>query len=90
MRFTGQCPSEALSIDELIAMPTGFDTQILFLGEPIMVTLSQDSRTILMNNPAAPLCSETAIRNEALSLGTINLASVFMLSSLMSFRQFML
>jgi hypothetical protein len=90
MVFTGLGCAGSTSLDQTIPMPTGFAVQIIFLGNPIQVTLSENSRTIEMINPAYPMCSETAIRSGAVSQSTINMASLVLLSSLLSFRQFIL
>jgi hypothetical protein len=88
--FTGQCPSGASSLDQTIEMPAGFSAQVVFLNNPIQITLTQDSRSILFNNPEFPSCSEIATRNSALSTVTLNLVLVFLLSGLVSFKQSMM
>ncbi len=70
-QFVGECPSPSY-VDDLIPMPNGFQTQILFLGNPIQITLSQDSSTVEFYNPSFPDCSETARRNSAISTAIIN------------------
>jgi hypothetical protein len=89
-QFAGQCPSGGSFLDETIAMPVGFTAQILFLNNPILVTLSQNSRTIQFTNPLYPSCGGTATRNGAMSTGTINLALVSLLVGLTSIKQFMM
>jgi hypothetical protein len=89
--LSGQCPSGSSYLDDTIEIPTGFNVEIESMGNPMLVTLSQDSRTIQINNLLFPSCSETATRNGAsLSTGTLNLAFVFLLSGLMAFKQLIL
>jgi hypothetical protein len=70
-QFVGQCPSPSY-VDYSMPMPNSFQTQILFLGNPIQITLSQDSSTVEFYNPSFPDCSETARRNSAISTAIIN------------------
>jgi hypothetical protein len=92
-RFVGEGCDGFSSLDQTISMPNGYNAQIPFIGNIILVTLSQDSRTIELNNPNYPVCSETGIRtgrapnNNGLSTVTVSLALMFLLSDLMSFGQ---
>jgi hypothetical protein len=89
--FTGAgCPVGPPHLDQTIATPSDFSTAVTFLGNQILVTLTQDSRTIQFTNPMFPSCSEIATRNGALSTATINLAFVFLLSGLVSVKQLMI
>ena len=89
-QFSGQCPPGTSSVDDTVSMPTGYSAQIAFMDDAILVTLSQDSRTIQLTNVLYPSCSETATRSGALSATTINLAFLFVSSGLMSLRQLMI
>jgi hypothetical protein len=71
-------------------MPNSFQTQILFLGNPIRITLSQDSSTVEFYNPSFPQCSETATRNGAISTAIINLPLIALLSGLIALKQFVM
>jgi hypothetical protein len=88
-QFVGQCPSSAY-LDDTIPMPSTFNTQLLFLGSRILITLSQDSGTIQITNPSAPSCSETARRNGASSTMNTNITFVVLLSGLMSIKHFLM
>jgi hypothetical protein len=88
-QFVGQCPSPSY-LDDSIPMPTSFQTQILFLGNPIQITLSQDSSTVEFYNPIFPQCSETARRNGAMSTAIINLPLIALLSGLIALQQFVM
>ena len=97
-QFSGQCPAGSSSIDYVTDLPSGYSTQVVFMHNIILVSLSQDSRTIQLTNPQAPSCSEMATKNGALSTTTrsgtsstttINLVFLLISSGLMSFRQFM-
>jgi hypothetical protein len=88
-QFVGQCPSSSY-LDDSIPMPNSFETQIVFLGNPILIKLSQDSSTIELKNPLFPKCSETARRNGAMSTSVINLLLIALLSSLISLKQFLM
>ncbi|CAF0967507.1 unnamed protein product [Adineta steineri] len=87
--FVGQCPSTAY-LNTLIAMPNSFQTQIEFLGDPIQIMLSQDSRTVELRNLRAPECSESARRNGAMSTAIINSILIALLSGLVSLKQFVM
>ncbi len=58
------CPDAKFSLNETIQAPSGFTITLLFVGDPIYITLSQDSRTIQFSNAESSECSEVAIRNE--------------------------
>ncbi|CAM4835757.1 unnamed protein product [Rotaria magnacalcarata] len=88
-QFVGQCPSSSY-LDDSIPMPDSFETQIVFLGNPILIKLSQDSNTIELKNPFYPQCSETARRNGAMSTSMINLLLIALLSSLISLKEFLM
>jgi hypothetical protein len=87
-QFSGQCPGGSTSVDDTITMPSSYNTQIEFMGNLISVSLSQDSRTIEFINPSFSECSEIATRDGSSSIGTTNLASIFILTGLSSVRQF--
>jgi hypothetical protein len=93
-RFEGGGCDGFSSLDQTIPMPNGYNTQIGFLGNIILVKLSEDSRTIELNNPIYPVCSETGIRNGPVpnhsALSTGNLSLMFLLSGLISFGQLVL
>lgn len=82
--------------DTTTPVPLEFAVQGQFFGQLVQVKLSQNSRTIQLNNPGSPTCSEIGTRHEPepepepVSLGTIHLASVFLLICLTSFRQLIL
>ncbi len=87
-QFSGQCPGGSTSVDDAITMPSSYNTQIEFMGNLISISLSQDSRTIQFINPSVAECSEIATRGGSSSIGTTNLASIFILSGLLSVIQF--
>ncbi len=88
--FGGPCSPGGLSLDDTIRTPTGFATTVLFLGFPILVTLSQNNCIIELNNPLFPECSEIATRNTAISTTTINLVFISILAGLMTLKLFMM
>ena len=46
-RFIGQgCGGASVIVNDDIDMPTGYSTQLFFLGNYIQITLSQDSQVI--------------------------------------------
>ncbi|CAF1267630.1 unnamed protein product [Adineta steineri] len=87
--FVGQCPSPAY-LDGLTPMPYSFQAQIAFLGNPIQITLSQDSNTIELHNPIFPQCSDSARRNGAKSAAIIDFMLIALLSGLISLKQFVM
>ncbi|CAF0875754.1 unnamed protein product [Adineta steineri] len=87
--FVGQCPSTAY-LNTLIPMPDSFQTDIEFLGDPIQITLGQDSRTVELRNLRSPECSESARRNGALSTPNINFMLIALLSGFVSLKQFVM
>ena len=90
-QFSGyECPGGSLSYDQTITTPTGFSTLVSFLGNLIPVSLSEDSRTIQLTNPAYPRCSETATRSGSPSAGSTNLAWFFLFSSLLTIKHLMI
>ncbi|CAF0844330.1 unnamed protein product [Adineta steineri] len=84
-RFT--CFDATFWVNDTIQTPSGFSTTLLLAGDPIHITISQDSRTIQLNNAVSPECSEVAVRNGPLSssatggisAATINLTFVSLL-----------
>lgn len=65
-QLSGQeCPEESASYDETIAMPTGFNSRVYFMGSSFPLLLSEDSRALQFTNPSFPRCSESATRNES-------------------------
>jgi hypothetical protein len=78
------------SLDDTIATPVGRDALIMFMGNIIRATLSQDDRVIQLSNPAFPSCSESAQRSEALSTAQINITLMSLLVGLMSVKQFIM
>jgi hypothetical protein len=79
--FAGDaCPSAGLSLDETIPTPNGYTTQVAFMGNPIRVTLSEDSRSIQFTNSMFPQCNNNGARDETSStnpswVGTYNIAN---------------
>ncbi|CAF0775869.1 unnamed protein product [Adineta steineri] len=67
-RFT--CFDATFWLNDTIQTPSGFSTTLLLAGDPIHTTISQDSRTIQLNNAVSPECSEVAVRNGPLSSST--------------------
>jgi hypothetical protein len=77
-QFSGQCPPGASSLDQTVEAPSGFTGAVAFLGNPIQITLSPDSRTILFNNPLFPSCTVSATRTGPASTATTNLPFVLL------------
>ncbi|UJR12490.1 hypothetical protein I4U23_016665 [Adineta vaga] len=69
------CPDATFLLNETIPIPSSFSTILFFFGDPIEITLSQDSRTIQLNNAASSECSEIATRNEPKPTTMIGAAS---------------
>jgi hypothetical protein len=65
------CPVNPI-IDSIINMPTGFRTELIFMGGTVVITLSSDSRVIELSNQNAPVCSGSALRSNAKSIRSIN------------------
>jgi hypothetical protein len=65
------CPDDP-RIDSSITVPKGFKTQIILMGGPVDITLSEDSRTISLYNYHFPECNGGAIRNHAKSIRSID------------------
>ncbi|CAF1136863.1 unnamed protein product [Adineta steineri] len=70
------CPDATFSLNDIIPTPSGFSTTLLFAGDPIHVTISQDSRTIQLNNAVSPECSEVVVRNELQPTSTMEGQSI--------------
>lgn len=90
-RFIGQgCGGAPVIFNDNIVMPTGYLTQLFFLGNYIQITLSQDSQVISMQNPNFPQCSDSARRSNANSILTahINTTLVFLSVVLFIFTYF--
>ncbi len=87
--FAGDaCPSAGLSLDETIPTPNGYTTQVAFMGNPIRVTLSEDSRSIQFTNSMFPSCSDTATKSGAISGSQINMGLLSLFVGLITIKQF--
>jgi hypothetical protein len=86
--FAGTCPSTGLSLDETISIPNGYTTQVAFLGNPIQVTLSEDSRSIQLTNPLFPSCSDTATKSGSISSAQVNMGLLSLFVGLLTIKQF--
>ncbi len=65
------CPDNP-EIDSRITIPTGFKIEIILMGGPVVITLSEDSRTLRLYNQHFPACNGGAIRNHAKSIRSIH------------------
>ena len=92
MLIAGQSCNGSTSVDQTVTIPSSFLVEISFHGRLIQASLSQDSYTIQLNDRAFPSCNEIIVRHEPrpISQGTINLVSLFLLTSVVSLRQFIL
>lgn len=65
------CPINR-QIYSIITMPTGFKTEFILATDPVDITLSADSHIIKLYHQKAPVCNESALRNNARSIIPIN------------------
>ena len=89
-QFVGNCPGGSTFVDDVIDRPSGYTTQIDFMGSSISVSLSQDGRTIQFINSAVAACSEIATRDDPSSTSTVNSGSIIILSALLSVGRFII
>ncbi|CAF1204195.1 unnamed protein product [Adineta steineri] len=90
------CPDATFPLNDIIQTPSGFSTTLLWAGDLVHITISQDSRTIQLNNAVSPECSEVVVRNEpqptsttgGTSSATINLTFVPLLVGLIIIKLF--
>lgn len=63
--FDGKCAEIPAIIDTTIAMPPDFTQIAMFFEQPLVITLSQDSRELVFTNLVAPQCGGKATRKSS-------------------------
>ncbi|UJR12509.1 hypothetical protein I4U23_016684 [Adineta vaga] len=89
-QFGGRCYSQMPPLDLTIAEPSVYTVQGFYLDQSIQVTLRQDSRSIQIDNPAFPSCSETAKRSGSASTVTVHLSFISLLLGSINFKLFII